>query len=507
MSLRWKDGESYWHLYPLVLWRYRSIDYSYDYAARKSEKIYTSSLLSPFFSRFTAGRGEKQWDQEPYRVTMWAPLVPIGFYYHREPERSHLNILTILDMSWKRSDGKDQWNRFWLMPLVFKKFGEGGYLHVLPFFISWNSAVSVYDAAAQSMVNEYRSHVVSPVYYLSARSRGEKKWDAAPYYETRWFGFFLPLYYKHADEKGTHKNLLWMADWSRDSTGELKRFWLLPFWFDRYGASGYRHILPPLYLSAWDKSGEQFRHVLPPLYLSWRSMRSEYNYSTKSSDTVYSDSLYTLLYSRFTKHRGERKWDEEPYQTRVWWGPIIPLYYSFSNERGAHRNIMGIVDWKVDMIGAYERFWVMPFFFRKWGEGGYLHAFPFYMRPSGWTAERGYSFGLFHYNSWTPEKNVTWAWIYYNRENPKDGTYYSHLLPFYLSWKNSQSFFRYSIIGVPWQFQWEDGKRSLKFNLLGFSKSAAMNPLTPGVVPGRGPDQGPLVPGRTWNGFSWLYEW
>ena len=239
ISLRWNNGESYWHLLPPILWSYRSIDYSYDYTTRKSEQIYKDSFLSILFSRYTSSRGEKGWDEEPYRVTMWAPLVPLGFYYHRNRDRNHLNILTLLDFSWRTKDeGTTGWsiNRFWFMPFVFKKFGDEGYLHVpLALTFSWDSAESVYDPKTRTMVKDYRSHVVSPVFYRSTRSQGGRKWDEDPYYETRWFGLFLPLYYRHTDQGGSHSNLFWLFDWSRNRDDSLKRFWAMPFLFHKPG--------------------------------------------------------------------------------------------------------------------------------------------------------------------------------------------------------------------------------------------------------------------------------
>ncbi len=517
---RYKTGEYYTHLLPLFM-SWKSSDTEYSYKTRKNEKVYSDSFMSPLFADFKNYRGVKKWEDNPESRTLWAPLIPL-YYYHTEPGKTHVNALWLIDLAWRKKEKGDELYRFWLMPVVFHKPGDNGYTHVLPpvyiynryktgeyymhglpVFMSWKSIDSTYNSASRKYEKGYSDSVVSLAYASFNDYKGDKKWDEKPYNSTFWAPL-IPLFYYHTEPGKTHVNALWLIDlaWRKKEQGnELYRLWAMPFLFYKPGDRGYTHVFPPLFVWDRNREGDYYIHAFP-FFMRNKKITDTYNYKTQKYDRTYSDSIISPLFVSLDKTRGGEKWDGESVQSRFW-APIIPLYYKSKSNEGTHYNIAWILDWKEDMIGSVERFWLFPFVFRKSGEGGYRHYIPFYMRPAGWTEERGFSWGLFHYNSWSPEKNVTWAWLYYNRDNLKGSTYYTHLLPFYLSWKTKERLIHYNIAGVPWQFRWEDEKKSVRFNILGFSKTAAINPFTPGVSLDFGRIEG------DWyfdTDLSWLYN-
>ncbi|MCP4727731.1 MAG: hypothetical protein GY863_22010, partial [bacterium] len=304
---------------------------------------------------------------------------------------------------------------------------------------------------------------------------GNEKWQGKLFSSTYWLPI-IPLFYhsSHAKE-GRHTNLLWLIDWHRNKDDNLDRLWLMPFLFDRPGENGYRHILLPLYISTRSWTGENYRHLLPLLYFSWRSID---NSSGHSEGDKYNDSLLSLLYCSFNKYNSDEKWEGEPYSSTSWF-PVIPLFFRSSHaENGRHTNLLWLIDWKSDKKDNLSRFWFIPFIFHQTCDQGYRYYAPFYMRPSGNTEEQGLSFGLFHYHKWSLKKSVLWASLYFSMDKPVKKEHYIHFLPVFWTWKFKKSS---GTIIIPWSITYEDKKRSVYINLLGFSKSAVLGPLNPDV--------------------------
>ena len=67
--------------------------------------------------------------------TFWAPILPL-YYYSEDEERSHTNILWLVDYEKGKTD---DYSRFWFMPFYFSKPGDEGYFHIAPlYFSSWD---------------------------------------------------------------------------------------------------------------------------------------------------------------------------------------------------------------------------------------------------------------------------------------------------------------------------------------------------------------------------------
>ncbi len=482
---------------------------------RESLKEYTSSTLSPLYSQFTRHRGEKKWDEKPYSITWWiGPIFPLS-YYHRDRKGSHTNLLWLAD--WSR-DSRGSLNRFWMMPFFFHKKGPGGYTHILPPLVmtgrnangefyahmlplmaSWRRMEYTFDLKDNKKITRYTSSTITPIYSKFTQHRGEKKWDERPYSLTRWIGPLIPLSYTHTDNKGTHRNIFWLIDWYRNSKGQRERLWIMPFFFNKKGEEGYTHILPPLFMTQRNTGDEFYAHMFP-LMASWRRIERTFDLNADKEITSYDSSTISPFYFRFTKQRGEKKWDEKPCSYTSWVGPVIPLFYKHSDETGTHRNLFWIIDWKENRTGSAERFWLFPLALHEWEEGGYRYYFPFYHRPSGWSREEGKSFGILHYHRWSKTENSIWIWPYYSRYNLKEKIYFSLFLPLGASWRSEKSS---GDIFLPVLFNYRSKRRSYHVNILGLSRTAALGPASPDLSLDVGKYKGNC---HLDTDISWLYD-
>ncbi|MCP4133410.1 MAG: hypothetical protein GY754_20750 [bacterium] len=419
ISTRNGDGELYKHLLPLFFTD-RSINSRHDYSTNKRENIYTDTSVTLLGCSFTDRKGENKWEEKPYDATYWAPFVPLIFKSYNISSGTHWNLFWFIDWA---SDKDEELERFWAMPFWFEGPGSNGYRHILPplyistrysdgelykhlipLFFTDRSIKSRYNYSEKKSEKIYSDSSLSLLACSFTERKGENKWDEKPYKSTIWTPI-VPLYYHSYDNKGSHTNLLWFIDWSSDKDEELERLWVMPFWFEGPGTSGYRHILPPLYVSTRNGNGELYKHLLP-LFFTDRSIKSRYNYSDKKSEKIYTDSSISLLASSFTERKGDKKWDEEPYKSTIW-TPIVPLYYHSYDNRGSHSNLFWIFDWGRNRNNKLTRFWMMPLLFE--GKDYRLILPPLYINLG---------------------KNSS--------------TYYRHLLPFYGTYRRFETVYDYS---------------------------------------------------------------
>jgi len=130
------------------------------------------------------------------------------------------------------------------------------------------------------------------------------------------------------------------------------------------------------------------------------------------------------------------------------------------------------------------------------------------------TEKEGYSYGIFHYHSWSESHDTCWAWLYYSSseyvdkpavkgsdELPgKEEYYYTHLFPFYLSWKSREST---AFLFIPFVFNYKDKQTDIHVNLSGYASKSYMGPFSPQVMAGLEKKE------ETWyldTDWSWLYD-
>ncbi len=540
VNLRSPNGESYSHFLPFYM-DSRSISSEYNYVERKYTTAYQKELITPFYCSYRTSTGEKKWEGDVQSSSFWFPIIPLYYSAGDVKEGSHRNLVWLLD--W-HNDTDGRTDRFWFMPFYFS--GKDSYRHVLPpLYISW------WDAGSRT--------VVSPLWYYHREKTGNGPADTERF-SRLWIPIIPLIYASSASPEGSHKNILMLFDVTRDASGSMKHFWFLPF--VTWGRDSYLHIIPPLYLSWKDQDSktvfsplwfyyrekaegdgaeterysrlwvplvpvvytssspggshtnilalldwsrdaagkvnrfwfppfttwkrDSYFHVMPPLYLSWRDADEK--------------SVFTpLWYYHTEKEAGDK--DTRPERYSRLWIPSLPLLYaSSSSPEGSHKNIAMLFDWKWDASDNLKHFWFVPFVFHESGEGGYRHYFPFYFRPSGWTAERGLSYGPFHYDRWSPEENVQWRYLlHYYRNTPAEKQATNIWAPLYFSWERKKTSFT---LFLPLYFDYQHSRNRLYVNILGISKSIASGP-NPNVSLGVGKQEtGYYVD----TDISWLYD-
>jgi len=506
------------------------------------------------------------------RVTWWAPLVPLT-WHHVSPEGGHRNYLGLLDYSWRNKNKKETLDRFWFVPLLFWSSGREGssYLHILPplymsgkeddggsfrhvlppLYMTWQNVLSYHGergSEGRLIRNDLkmREHSYS-LLWGSVRDRQYHKDGKSDITASSFWFPLLPLFYRSKDEdKSTHYNVLWLLDWGGDSGNVNKRFWAAPLYFGKGGDNGYRHIIPPLYLSGWEKNSYEsssyryvlpplffsgrkksdyeessyrhvltplyfsgrteskvedrtYHHVLPPLYMSWRKKEWYSGNHDSKKDALHTDRLIILSpLGGYARKQSEMTGNEDTLHWKYLWFPIIPLYFSGLNDDDeTHRNLLWLADWKKDDEGKLERFWLIPLIFYG-GSDGYRACVPFYFRSGENTEDDGWSAGLLHYHGWSKESRTIWSWPFYSWKDKEKDRYYRHFLPVYYSWKLKGS--SGSII-LPLSISYETKYRSIHLNATGFSRSMTMGPFNPSVFPAKYRGKWFLD-----MDFSWLYN-
>lgn len=452
--------------------------------------------------------------QMQHEVRWWFPLVPL-YYQHAGPEGTHRNALWIFD--WHRN-AEGSLSRLWIVPLAF--YQQNSYFHFIPplVYCSWQeggdfSATGLWgyhhirraeDNPAEVKMRRWWAPIVPLVYSYSSpeeqhvnvcgflfdiqwKNQHLSRFFSLPlwYYEhqadsenafatrtaslfhfyehkaanlpsgktgrTTWWAPLFPLVYRSIDsEKGTHTNALWLFDWAHDKEGNYARFWFMPFVFHK--RNEYFHLLAPLVYMNWNEGGSEYRAGI-------------WGFEKTSPDTASS----------------------------VQWYPIIPLYYhSRSREEGSLHNLFWLFSWSYGTDGNFShiRFWPLAYY--KPGEGGRRYFLPFYIRPEGWTQERGYSFGLPllpYYCRWEGGETKVRLWA-----------------PVYWSWNDITLFGKEHTSGsivLPLWISYKDESHELDIYLYGGSKSVSIGPLAPTLTLGLGKGEKDWYMDTEW---SWLYN-
>lgn len=193
------------------------------------------------------------------------------------------------------------------------------------------------------------------------------------------YGLFFGLF-NISDEKGTHKNYFrpfyyfargnGFTEYSvlmglyrvkqNEETGERSR----SFVYNMFNSSLANYELSQDADEETRKITERKRWAFPIFY---------YSIAQDISDGAQYERKHS--FSLFHYNENIRSVSAE---SSTFWFPIIPLYYSHDDAKTSRRNVLGIIDYKTDLISGNTRFWIIPLFFSKTGNQGYYHFAPFY---------------------------------------------------------------------------------------------------------------------------------
>lgn len=255
------------------------------------------------------------------------------YVVRKNKERSHHNFLALVD--WERRQGK--FSRFWAIPFWF--YEPDSYNHILPpLYVSLQRGTSGYR------------HLFP--FFLHG-------WDDESSL------FFAWLYTRYRSRGDTHHNVAGLFHQTYDEQG-LSRFWVMPFYFS--GRESYRHILPPLYFSSWDKTsftafgplyyynktnapvestsvlvGPVWRHSEPqtqqtnthllPIWFQWSSPREFSFFFTPLLS--YGSSIVSEERSLFTIYSPLWFYDSDTTKTKRDWSLFAWIYYGERHTRQA----------------------------------------------------------------------------------------------------------------------------------------------------------------------------
>jgi len=151
----------------------------------------------------------------------------------------------------------------------------------------------------------------------------------------------LPLYYSSYDyQKGWHKNLLWFMNWQKDIQNNLKQLWVFPLLY---------------YFNDVSKTSSSKTH------LNWL-----FYYNKNKKNNLADVTLANILFYSYKKNQtvtvGKNK--KENIKQSTFWVPIIPLYYSsYDYQKGWHKNLFWLINWKKGINNNLKQLSLAPLFY------------------------------------------------------------------------------------------------------------------------------------------------
>ena len=291
----------------------------------------------------------------------WAPVIPLTFHY-TDRYYGHRNFFWLMDYSWSIDNGKEQLERFWLLPLYLWGRGNDGYTavlpplyinnrhsngdyyyHLLPLFMTWK------EESGGFTWKEFATPIFSK-YSVTENKTGEKS------YSNFWLPV-IPLFFRSSDTTdGTHTNIAWLIDWESDTAGSLKSFWLVPLVFHKTGESGYKYYIP-FYCrptGATEKDGYTFGLFH---YYNWR----------ESGSTIWSWLYYSN--EEFVDKPVVKGSATPPEREEYYYTHFIPIYWSWKTPDSTGQIIFPLVynykdkqsDIHVNLTGYARRTYMGPF--------------------------------------------------------------------------------------------------------------------------------------------------
>ena len=558
INSRYSNGELYTHFLPPLLWYHtKSIESSWDYDRDTGVTGYSETKQSLFFYRSSTRTGEKQWDGDVLKSTLFFPIIPFYYFSYDQREGTHNNLAWIFDWQ-NRRDGSNE--RFWLIPFYFQK--DDSYFHLLAPLV-W-----------MSWWDNFESHTFSPVMYHYSYKPGAQ----AEIMEERLWIPIIPVLYSsyRAQDGGVSRNVAVLYDWHKTKEGVTDRRWFTPFFYWR--DNSYFHI-PALLFASWTEgrtstymnplffketvragaveeakrgededagritaahtsTNETYRlwvPILPILYshyydedggvsrnalvlFDWHRTREgktdrfwaapfwfqksgEYLHVLPPLFMSWDSASSSLKLSAFFMDYREAPANGAATGFERFWFPIIPLIYSSRQEESGakDKNLLVLFDWVTDPQGSWKKFQLFPLVFWDFEDRGYRVVAPFYFRPSGNTDESGWSFGLFHYHNWSPGYETWWALLYYRHINRAADFSTENLAPFYWNFETKKRDFT---LVLPVYLEYRDKKTKIHVNILGLSKSSAL-----GAYPNVGLGLGSNASNYYLDlDLSWLYD-
>ncbi len=242
-------------------------------------------------------------------------------------------------------------------------------------------------------------------FYFSQKSKIDNRerswglgWPLLFYYHSidgpEEFTLHIPVYFSSIKKNESYRSLFYLFWWGNERE-------------ERYGFNkSYVNILPFFFYkrSVNDANTNENSQLIffPFLYRDYYANTSG-NYSATDKLNI------TLLHYYHSNAKKETRGDIS--ETTTWWFPLIPLTYHHTSPGGGHRNFLWFIDYSWRTTGKgdrLKRLWLTPLLFIKTGGNGYTHILP----PLFMSFRESYGG-------------------------------YSHLLPFYFSWKGRETGYDY----------------------------------------------------------------
>lgn len=243
-------------------------------------------VLFPFFSNYSAtgssgSSGEHSIWSIPFHYyhdsseghadykTIWAPILPLAFYYHSETDYTHVNVFGLIDHASTPSN-----SRTWVLPLYYASTatnGSKGFRYATPLYLSW------WDSAHNST-----SRLVIGTYFHSS-----------PEYSRQNFLFLFDHSRHTYENKNSYRFIFNAFNYTKsDSYHSLKLLWGGAADFRIFRKTDDYEASALLYLASLQRHGDEFHSRILPLY---------YYTSDSSESSLY---IPPLLSYRGTESNG-----------------------------------------------------------------------------------------------------------------------------------------------------------------------------------------------------------
>ena len=393
------------------------------------------------------------YEDENEQSSTW--ITPL-FYSHADPQGEHKNFLLLFD--WQ-NDEKDNLTRFWFTPFYFS--GEG-YRHIFPFYLSFTSQDET------GLEDEFTAF--GPVYYYNT-TKEEISWLIGPLWRSRHLDrdesslHILPLWFSYQEGSETTNVFPLFLSYRNNNPETEQSLTVIPplLYFDKTDKKDYSRLYGPYYTSRNDASNTESNHILPlwfhfqegavsthilPFFLSYHRSNPELKKSFTFIPLLYYNDESGDDYSRFYGPVYSSVETSEQAKSLH----VIPLYFSWEDESGTHKNIIGLFDWEKNEKNELLNFWAMPFFFygrdTNDPEEYYWHILP-PVWMSFHTGETDLYIGLpiipvFHASD--ENESSTFAGLFWRYNNEKEESSSYHAFPLIYTWFEKDE---YSVTVLP----------------------------------------------------------
>ncbi|HNA06018.1 MAG TPA: hypothetical protein PKN83_02090, partial [Leptospiraceae bacterium] len=246
----------------------------------------------------------------------------------------------------------------------------------------------------------------------------------------------FPLYLSESSkvDQRYEANHLLLSNYSKEKDGSYA-YRLFPFlWFGNGAGKSHHGVFPLYYKSKMDTANQKEDFLVMPFY---------FGSSESTSDEEKTFSLSPLHFNSNTKAK--------QISENRFFAPIVPLYYSYSDEAKIQRNYLGFIDTEKDKKSdSISRVWVMPVFY--WREKSYLNVFPLFFRNVAEDEKSGAWYGLAPpvYYSYSPLHSTFYLLNYYSTSNQtkEKSETFTAFAPFYFQTSDNTGYSQILIPGL-----------------------------------------------------------